>query len=114
MTEHIYELVQVENNGGPFTVPGEIVEIVTEDSYSKQKFIVLIKLSESVTEEDEEEVEEVDWSEVDGVGATVATRMKASGFRSKEDVVDENPEEMAAEVKGLGPGTVEKIQKFVE
>ena len=109
MTEQIYEFVTVERTDGPFTVPGEIVEILENDPHSKKKFTALVKISQDVVEEETSEEEEIDVSSFDGVGETVATRLKAAGYKYPSDFSDVTPEEVAEEVKGLGPGRAENI-----
>jgi len=105
----IYEFIQIERQDGPFEVPGEIVEVCDPQPHSKKQFTALVKISKDVLVEDENGEEEVDFASFDGVGTTVATRMKAAGYRFPSDLEGVDPEDLADEVKGLGPGRAEEI-----
>lgn len=114
MTEEIYEFVTIDRQDGPFTVPGEIVKICDNDPHSKDKFVALIKISEDVTEPTPESGKEVDFTTIDGIGATVATRIKAEGYRTPNDLQDIEPEELADQIKGLGVGRAEQLLEEVQ
>lgn len=112
----IYEFITIERTDGPFELPGEIVEILEDSPHSKQKFTALVRLDnsdEDVVEEDEDSWL-VPYEEMEGVGATVATRLKASGYRRNTDLQDVDPKDLADEIKGLGPGRAEKIIENIQ
>ena len=109
----IYEFITVERTDGPFEVPGTIEEILDNDPHSKQKFTALVRLDSDAVEEDESDVT-IDFADLEGVGETVATRIKAAGITTKSDVLSQDPKDMADEVKGLSANRAEDIMQQVE
>lgn len=110
----IYEFITIEVQDDPFEIPGEIIEVCDESPHSKRRFTALVRLCENVVEEDENSEEEIDWTVFDGIGEKVSTRMRAEGYRTKSDFLDSDSDEISENVKGLGPGTTEKINNELQ
>jgi len=111
----IYEILEFETVDGAFESPGEIVQIFENRPQTKSHFTALVRLdSESYEDDGGKEEEMVPLETIDGVGQTVAERMRAARYSTVSQIRQADSDEMVRDVKGLGMGNVENIKNFVE